>query len=304
MHNSTLPWHNTALTHLSLAFENKRFHHAQLVSGQPGVGKSLLVDFFANGLMCVGSNSLTACGACKTCKLVQAGNHPDKLVVSPEGKSIGVDEVRSISDFLNHSAQQNGHKVAVVEQAHLMTHSAANALLKTLEEPNPNRYLFLTSDDNSRLPATILSRCNHVLIHSPDRQQALSWLHEQGVDTQGDWLSHYVSQPLLIKQWFDLGLDEPIAQLYSAVHHPQSLHVEQVDALLVQSPTLSTVFAKFMLGRVKQALLEHQIEFPEYKKLCEDIQSFMYEQKNVIGLNQNLSVAKLLFALESNLYRG
>ena len=108
--------------------------------------------------MCVTCN-LVACGNCKSCLLNQAGTHPDKRVVKVDGQTIGVDEIRDITDFINHSAAQNGNKVVVLEQCHKMTTAAANALLKTLEEPSLRRYLLLTCEQIAQLPATILSRC-------------------------------------------------------------------------------------------------------------------------------------------------
>jgi DNA polymerase-3 subunit delta' len=94
-----------------------------------------------------------------------------------------IEQIRELAAWQVISAQNGDTKVAVIEPAHLLTVSAANALLKTLEEPVPGRYLILVSDQPHRLPATIRSRCQRIELKLPTREEALAWLLAQGVTT-------------------------------------------------------------------------------------------------------------------------
>ncbi|RRS09652.1 DNA polymerase III subunit delta' [Pseudoalteromonas sp. J010] len=295
-------WHHTPLNQLARAQQAGRLHHAHLLSGKKGVGKGVLARHLANALLCNRAETLTACGNCKACSLNLAGSHPDKLIVAPDGKSIGVDEIRDITNFLNHSAQQGGSKVALIEQAHLMTHSAANALLKTLEEPNFNRYLLITSDDDSKLPATVLSRCNKVTIHSPSLTEAAKWLAEHDLGSNLPWIQEFSLQPFVISGWQKEGLIDEVTQLFNAANKLDGESALQVEKILLKHTSLSDVFARFLLSRVKSAMLsEAGLSFTQYQALLNLIHRFMYEQKNVLGLNQSLSISNLLFALQKQL---
>ncbi|MEI5638741.1 MULTISPECIES: DNA polymerase III subunit delta' [unclassified Pseudoalteromonas] len=295
----TPAWHQASLDYLNAAKNSGRLHHAQLISGKVGVGKALLAEHLSEGLLCLQPNGITPCGQCKSCSLNRSGNHPDKLLVASEGKSIGVDEIREISDFANHSAQQGGNKVALIEQGHLMTHSAANALLKTLEEPNPGRYLIITSDDDSKLPATILSRCNKVVMHSPTHEQAQQWLTQQGIACDYPWFSEFARQPLMVAKWHQQERFDEITSLYQAAIQLTPESADVVEKILLKNNDLSEVFARFVLNRVQKALMhDNSIDFSGYQSLVESVHRFMYEQKNVLGLNQHLSISKLLFILQ------
>ena len=299
---STPTWHQASLDYLNAAKNSGRLHHAQLVSGKAGVGKALLAEHLSHALLCLQPNGITPCGQCKACALNRSGNHPDKLLVASEGKSIGVDEIREISDFANHSAQQGGNKVALIEQGHLMTHSAANALLKTFEEPNPGRYLIITSDDDSKLPATILSRCNKVVMHSPTQAQSQQWLSQQGIALDMPWFNEFASQPLMVAKWHQQGRFDEVSSLYQAAVQLNPQSADGVEKILLKHNDLSEVFARFVVNRIKKALLEDsRVDFSGYQSLVESVHRFMYEQKNVLGLNQHLSISKLLFTLQKQL---
>ena len=100
------------------------------------------------------------CGHCHACHLMAAQSHPDfHVLVSQEGKDIGVDQVRAINEVVSQHAQQNGNKLVYIQDAERLTEAAANALLKTLEEPRPNTYFLLQTEPSSSLLATIYSRC-------------------------------------------------------------------------------------------------------------------------------------------------
>jgi DNA polymerase-3 subunit delta' len=112
--------------------------------------------------------------------LFVAGSHPDLLWVMPEEEKqqIAIDQIRAATERLTKTSYRQGYKVAIINPAHLMTPSAANSVLKTLEEPTPSSLLILISSQPSMLLPTVRSRCQKVTIARPSREQAIAWLRE------------------------------------------------------------------------------------------------------------------------------
>lgn len=187
-----------------------RLAHAILLQGPALGGKRHFAEAFAEGLLC--QQPLTngsACGACSPCILLKAGNHPDLIHLTPESdmaaeaaeerktdrktdkkseKASHFIKVEAIRDFIETetlSSHHGGYKVAILDPAEAMNTSAANALLKTLEEPRPSTLILLISSRPDRLLPTIRSRCQALGFPLPPRNQALNWLAGQGTDA--DW---------------------------------------------------------------------------------------------------------------------
>lgn len=174
-----LPWHAGARQRLETAIAGGRLPHGLLLHGPDGVGKELFAAVLAAGLFCTGrATGLTPCGRCAECALSRAGSHPDlHWLRRPEDrKTIGVDAVRESCEQLGMTSMRGGHRVAIISPAHLMTHSAMNALLKTLEEPAPRTLLVLLTARPSGLLATLRSRCQRVELPRPAPAQAGEWL--------------------------------------------------------------------------------------------------------------------------------
>ena len=134
-----LPWLVPTYHKLTLAFDEALGHHALLIRADDGLGAEQLCSTLAKRLMCLTPKGAKACGECHACHLMQANSHPDFQPIAPiENKDIGVDQIRAMNEQATQHAQQNGNKVIYIEQAHRLTEAAANAILKTLEEPRPN----------------------------------------------------------------------------------------------------------------------------------------------------------------------
>jgi DNA polymerase-3 subunit delta' len=180
-------WHTATWQRLSDLHREERLPHALLVGGPAGIGKRRLAQAFAARLLCQAPVATGACGQCKSCSLLGAGSHPDLLELGLEvdaktqkvAKFIKVDQVREVVEFAAMSAQLGGYRVVMVEPAHLMNVQAANALLKTLEEPGPRTLLLLLSSQPLGLPATIRSRCQQLLLGMPAAEESLAWLSPQ-----------------------------------------------------------------------------------------------------------------------------
>ncbi len=189
--------------------------HALLLAGPAGLGKRAFAERLARALLCDCNVEGDACGTCRTCKLLEAGTHPDAVHVTfgltKTGKSrkeITVDQIRDLAAALGMSSQFGGWKVVVIDPADAMNASAANALLKTLEEPAGSALVILVADAPWRLPATIRSRCQRVDFHLPARSEAMTWLREAGVDNPDVALDAAAGNPGLARAWSTQGLLE------------------------------------------------------------------------------------------------
>ncbi|MEK7447432.1 MAG: hypothetical protein AAB632_01375 [Patescibacteria group bacterium] len=142
--------------YLNQQIQSGEFVSFMLFVGQKGTGKYKAVEDFAAAVLCESGNG-EPCLMCASCKLVASGNHPDFLKLGGEG-AIKIAEIRALQKSLYLKPYQASHKVAIIEDAHLMTDESANAMLKVLEEPPENSIIILTSPDKKLLPETIVSR--------------------------------------------------------------------------------------------------------------------------------------------------
>jgi DNA polymerase III subunit delta' len=175
-----LPWHDEAAAQLRKAWAANRLSHALLLQGAEGLGKQVFAAWLACAVLCDKStdSSLKCCGECASCALFAARSHPDLHWVVPEEdkQQISIDQVRAATERLTKTSYRQGYKVAIVDPAHLMTPSAANSVLKTLEEPSRSSLLILITSQPSMLLPTVRSRCQKVTIPRPSREQAVAWL--------------------------------------------------------------------------------------------------------------------------------
>ena len=176
--------------------DQNRVPHAVILAGQPGVGKRALAAWIA-------AQKLSPQKSAKHAQYpVEAIQHADlHWVAPPEDKhSIGIDQIRALVGEFSMTSYEGKGKVGVIEPANAMTDSAANSLLKTLEEPPGDSLLLLVIDRTGALPATIMSRCQRINVPAPDAGDALDWLRQQ--DGKADW------EPLL-----DFASGAPLAAL-------------------------------------------------------------------------------------------
>ncbi|WP_368232528.1 DNA polymerase III subunit delta' [Aeromonas sp. s3] len=174
------PWLIPDWRALSQTAAAGRLGHAWLLLGDPGLGKEQLAQQLARLHLCHQPDWGEPCGHCHSCQLFEKGHHPDLGSLTTEGKTIGVEAIREICARLQNSAQLGRGKVVIIPDAERMTESAANALLKTLEEPAGDSLLLLIASQVSRLLPTILSRCHKHVCQLPAEGETLAWLAEQG----------------------------------------------------------------------------------------------------------------------------
>ncbi len=151
-----------AVALLSRYLDSGKVPPGLLFFGEEGIGKEKAADAFAAALLCRSRGPGGACGGCADCRLLASGAHPNLLRVVPENRNILIDDIRRLQEELALKAFSDRPRVAVVVPADRMTVQAANALLKTLEEPPPATHLLLVSHRLSQLPPTIVSRCQKI----------------------------------------------------------------------------------------------------------------------------------------------
>jgi len=207
-----LPWHAEHWTRLQARRQRDALPHALLMCGMAGLGKRAFAQRFVQGLLCQQPLDGDACGHCRSCLLFAAGTHPDLVTLSfglrkdgVQRSEIVVDQIRELSARLAMSSQFGGWQVALIDPADAMNAAAANALLKTLEEPSAQTMLILLADAPWRMPQTIRSRCQRIEFHLPDEAQALAWLQAEGVRDAAAALNAAGGNPGLARVWTQEG---------------------------------------------------------------------------------------------------
>jgi DNA polymerase-3 subunit delta' len=184
------PWLEPAAAQLLAAREAGRLPPALLIHEAPGTGARRLAALFAQLRFCTGARP--PCGQCSHCRRVEQGEHPDFILVEPDASKsklgqISVEQAREIGQQLSMSSYEGRGTVLVIQPADAMNRNAANALLKTLEEPRADAHLLLLTSMPSQLPATIRSRCQKLAVPAPDREAALAWLTAERPQHRNDW---------------------------------------------------------------------------------------------------------------------
>jgi DNA polymerase-3 subunit delta' len=284
---SVAPWQLETWKRLVARAGQGALPHALLLAGPPRIGKRAFAERLASFLLC-DDRSAAPCGRCRSCQLfaVRAQRdpeetRPDGSLAQPEGypghpdarfvgfgfndKSkkmygeIVVEQIRELSAWLALTPQAGRAQVVLIEPADAMNSAAANALLKTLEEPNPARYLLLVSAYPARLPPTIRSRCQRIDFPVPPVDAALTWLQQQGIDraAAATALAASAGNPGLALAWARGGRlamrDEVAAQL-RALQQGKANAVEIANAWAKAEPDARLWFAAMLVQDEASAL--------------------------------------------------
>ncbi len=161
---------------LKNAIKHKRLAHAYLFCGSRGTGKTTLARVFAKSLNCLNSNSdFEPCSQCGPCKEIASGNSLDVLEIDGASNR-GIDDIRQINETVGYTTASGGYKIYIIDEVHMLTKEAFNALLKTLEEPPPKvKFFFATTEPHKVLP-TILSRCQRFNLNRIPTEMIISKL--------------------------------------------------------------------------------------------------------------------------------
>ena len=150
-----------AIAVLRSALRHQRIPHAYLFSGYEGVGKKFTALMLAKALNCHARED-DACDQCPSCHKIDEGNHPDVRVLEPDGQFIKIDQIRALQRDIGYKPYEGKRKVSIIDQAETLRPEAANALLKTLEEPTADSLIILVTANVYALLPTVISRCQFV----------------------------------------------------------------------------------------------------------------------------------------------
>ena len=258
-----LPWQAAVLDQLGSRGEQKQLPHALLISGAEGLGKARFAESLAALILCASPRDYRACGCCNACQVAQGGGHGDYrwLAPPPDKRAIGIDAVRAMLGFVQQTSGYGSHKVLAIVPAEAMTTAAANALLKTLEEPAGNSILLLVSHRPSDLPATVRSRCQQVVLPTPTLNASVRWIQDAltlgdepvaavAEETIRDALSLVNNRPLAA---FELILGGNLQSLQGRTQLIESLLTGQVSAAEA-SAALASDSPEAMLSALYQSL--------------------------------------------------
>ena len=254
------PWHEAALQRLMAEYQ--RLPHALLVQGPAGVGKVRFARSLAAAVLCETPEGGLACGHCPSCHWFEQGNHPDYREIVPEAAEedtegagegdaarektksvvIKVEQIRAIAGFAALTTHRAGYRVLVLHPAEAMHPSAANALLKTLEEPAPHTLIVLVSDRPARLPATLRSRCRRFVLGPPGRDESLAWLRAEGVADADNLLSLAGGAPLLAQRLGEPAEEQLRSRLVAELARPSGAHALQFAATLERAAVERFIF--------------------------------------------------------------
>lgn len=173
------PWHERAWRQIENYRQERRVPHALLISGVQGLAKKNFAQRLARLLLC--EKQVENCGDCFSCRLADLEGHPDYTEIVPldDSKAIKIEQIRESIEFISQTTNRSGNRVIVISPAEMMNIAAANALLKTLEEPPAGTYFLLISHSSAQLPATVRSRCQSIKIYPSFDEMTVAWVAQQ-----------------------------------------------------------------------------------------------------------------------------
>ncbi|MFT3974985.1 MAG: DNA polymerase III subunit gamma/tau [Amaricoccus sp.] len=247
------------------AFEADRIAHAFVLTGVRGVGKTTTARIIAKGLNCTGEDgtggpTIAPCGTCDACRAIAEGRHVDVLEMDAASRT-GVNDIREIIDGVAYRAASARYKVYIIDEVHMLSTSAFNALLKTLEEPPPHvKFIFATTEIR-KVPVTVLSRCQRFDLRRIEPEVMLAHLSRitdaEGATVAADGLA-------LITRAAEGSVRDALSLLDQAIAHGAGeTGAAEVRAMLglADRGRILDLFAAVMAGDARGALAELAAEY-------------------------------------------
>lgn len=288
---------------LRQAMRSGKVAHAYLFAGAPGVGKATTARVFAAALNCQ-SLPDDACGTCISCHKMAEGNHPDYFEIAREAdkKNITIDKIREAIKQTQYRPYEGRYKVFLIDGAEQMTIEAANALLKTLEEPTAQTVFILVTPAPHQLPSTVVSRCQTLRFNAIEQTQVSQWAQMNlGMDEQDADLAAALAEGSLGRaETLDLGaLRETRLALFESLvadDDPEEIRAMKLGSVLLQQCDDLRDGIELLAGFIRDAVL-WQISGDEQRLRNRDVHDLItqyagrYESKALLAKTRSLVYA-------------
>ncbi|MFT6106676.1 MAG: DNA polymerase-3 subunit gamma/tau, partial [Rickettsiales bacterium] len=286
---------------LTNAIDNKKIAHSFILTGIRGVGKTTTARIIAKALNCLGENedsniARTPCGVCSNCVSISKSSHQDVIEIDAASKT-GVDDIRSLIDGVQYSPAIGRYKIYIIDEVHMLSNSAFNALLKTLEEPPAHiKFIFATTEIR-KVPITVLSRCQRFDLRRLDVEELSA--HLKNILSQENFTAEDLALSLIAESADGsvrdaLSITDRILSHNNYQSELTSVAVEEVLGLNDKNKIID-FFAEILQGNTKNTL-DHLNKFYEYStdivNLIIDLQKILH----TIILNKSTDFEPHLFS--------
>lgn len=262
---------------LQRAIETNKIAHAYLFCGPRGTGKTSVAKIFAKAINCTGD--IPPCGTCDNCKAMSLGNHPDIIEIDAASNN-GVDEVRDLIEKVKYAPIEGKFKVYIIDEVHMMTTGAFNALLKTIEEPPEHVIFILATTEPHKVLATILSRCQRFDFSKVDEHDMITRLEEVCIKENKKVEEGTLE---LVSQLADGGMRDALSILDQCLAYAQDIltldsiyDVYGMISLEEKVSFLESIFTKEMTTTL-EAVLNYSLKGVDLKRLTNDLITIVKE---------------------------
>jgi DNA polymerase-3 subunit delta' len=314
---SLYPWFSPLWQEWLTNRQVDRLSAANLIVAQSGMGIENLLTMISTSLLCTIS-TIEPCGVCHGCSLMSSQSHPDFHYIEPEksGKAITVDQIRQANRWAQESSQLGQLRVIVITPADAMNESAANALLKTLEEPPKNCYFILAAHDSRRLLATITSRCRQFFVPTPTSQVLHAWLMTQTDKSVPNFVAHLNGHsPMATLEFIQtqqlthyLTLEKKFINVLSG----HDVDIKGCVELLNDAPQIKLTWLWYLLADTQRAhlnmvssdalpgsvMLSHSVNYDVAYQQMGTLQQLISQLQQFSGLNSELLITQWLMDFE------
>ncbi|WP_018693601.1 hypothetical protein [Algicola sagamiensis] len=290
------PWLKTPFDALNQQQQSGKFPHAVLVCGPAYSGKQAFLKYLAQALLCQHSAALHSCEQCHSCLTFEAGAHPDFLAIQDQDRTIGVDEIRMISEKILTTSHFGGARIVVIPDIGRMTIAASNALLKSLEEPPGNTCFLLSMSDKANVLPTILSRCLRFELRLKT-SETTAWFMQEGIFIEDALQRQFFSRmPRLAQQWSQskqLSLFQSFNESFDGWLEG-NINTEQIADFLLAQDDLN-LYLNWLLF-----LAYHRQDVSQKELIHQQVYDFLSDYGRVLGQNMQLSVNNFLIKLKQS----
>ena len=280
------------VTTLCNAIKNNKLHHAYILTGIRGVGKTTTARIIAKTINCLNrdsGNEIKACGTCDNCVAISASKHQDVIEIDAASRT-GVDDIREIIDSIAYAPVMAKYKIYIIDEVHMLSNSAFNALLKTLEEPPAHvKFIFATTEIR-KVPITILSRCQRFDLRRLDESEIA--LHLKNILKKESLEADEQALELIAKMSEGSVRDSlsMLDQALSSNNHQQFLPADVVEKMLGLNDKAKVIelFESMLIGNFTASL----DKFAQFYSYSSDVAQLIADLMEIVAKTTSVKLVK------------